>query len=242
MRRLGWFLRLFYQFYLILILAVPLLLLYPFYRILLGSKDFGRVYRANRFMARYFSILGLIPVKVKWNAPLPNAPFVVCANHASYLDILYLVLPFRERFIYLGKGEIQRWPYFRMFFNGMNIPMGRGKQRQAKEALIAAGKELKEGRSVAIYPEGTIPSEAPQLGAFKKGAFRLAEEEQVPIVPVTFLDHWRLFPEGEGFWGSIRAGVSRIVVHEPVYPDGKDHQELMAITRKRIEEGWGNEN
>lgn len=241
MRSIAWFFRFLYQLYLILILAIPLLLLYPFYRILLARGDFDRVYRTNRVMARYFSVIGFIPYKVHWKGALPKGPFVICANHSSYLDILYLMMPFRDRFIYLGKGEILQWPYFRMFFQGMNIPVPRGKHRQAREALIAAGEELREGRSVAIFPEGTIPPEAPRLGAFKKGAFRLAEEEQVPILPVSFLDHWRIFPDGKGFWGSIRPGLSRIVVHDPIHPKGRDHQELMTLTRKRIEEAWEKE-
>ncbi|MBK7084896.1 MAG: 1-acyl-sn-glycerol-3-phosphate acyltransferase [Flavobacteriales bacterium] len=46
---------------------------------------------------------------------------------------------------------------------------------------------------MVLFPEGTIPLTVPRMKHFKDGALRLAIEKQVPIVPVTFLNHWRLF-------------------------------------------------
>ena len=230
--------RILYQGYLTLFLALPLLILYPYYRLLLKREQFDRVYRCNRWVALYFSKIAFIPARVHQKGELPDGPFVICANHSSYLDILYLMIPFKERFVFLGKGEILDWPYFNMFFRTMNIPVPRYSHRKAHEALTKAGQELRKGVPVAIFPEGTIPEEAPELGHFKNGAFKLAYEQNVPIVPVTFLDHARIFPEGEGFWGSIRPGVSRIVVHAPVDQRGKELEQLKAGTRERILEGW----
>lgn len=235
---IGRSLRVLYQLYLSFLLAIPLAFLYPFYKILLKRGDFERVYRSNRKLALYFSKLSLIPTSVHYRSALPDPPFIICPNHSSYLDILYLMLPFPERFVFLGKGEILKWPYFSMFFRSMNIAVPRSSQRKAHEAYLKAGQELREGVPVAIFPEGTIPDKAPKMSAFKKGAFRLSKEENVPIVPLTFLDHWRIFPEGEGFWGSIRPGRSRIVVHDPIYPEEKDVEELMESTRKSILSGW----
>ncbi len=235
------FVRILYQGYLSFLLGLPLLLLYPYYRFLLRKGHFDKVYRSNRRLALFFSKLSMIPISVHRDE-LPEPPYIVCANHSSYLDILYLMAPFPERFVFLGKGEILDWPYFSMFFRSMNIPVPRHSHRKAHEALLKAGEELDKNVPVAIFPEGTIPSEAPQLGNFKNGAFKLAQEKQVPIVPVTFLDHWRIFPEGEGFWGSVRPGRSRIAVHAPIEPEGKDLEELKAATRDSILQGWRDGN
>ncbi|MFB6258005.1 MAG: lysophospholipid acyltransferase family protein [Flavobacteriales bacterium] len=238
MGTLGKFLRILYQGYLSCLLSLPMILLYPYYRYLLGKGDFDKVYRANRRLAHIFSRLSFIPARIHQKGKLPEASFIICPNHSSYLDILYLMLPFQKRFVFLGKEEIQNWPYFSMFFRAMNIPVPRGKQRRAREAYLRAAREVEKGVPVAIFPEGTIPEEAPELGAFKKGAFRLAKETGVPIVPVTFLDHWRIFPEGKGFWGSIRPGRSRIIVHRAIQPEEGGVEELQNLTREQILEGW----
>lgn len=232
-------LRILYQCYLIFVFSIPLFLLYPAFRYFLGKEDFGTVYRMNRWIARYFSIFSFIPLRVDRRGTLPDPPYIICSNHSSYLDILYLMLPFPQRFVFLGKGEILRWPYFRMFFQGMNIPVPRRDHRKAHEAFVKAGEELEKGIPLAIFPEGTIPPNAPQMGNFKNGAFKLAEARQVPIVPVTFLDHWKIFPvpEEETFWGNIRPGRSRVIVHPPVYPQDGDHQRSRELVRERIQAG-----
>ncbi len=229
--------RILYQAWLILLLALLLIILYPFYRIFLKRGDFDRVYRTNRWVARFFSKVSFIPCHIQQVDELPPSPYIICANHASYLDILFLMIPFRERFVFLGKQEILDWPYFSMFFRSMNVPVPRG-SRKVREAYMQAGKELDKGIPIAMFPEGTIPTEAPDMGDFKTGAFRLSLDHGVPIVPVTFLDNWWLFPEGEGFWGSLRPGRARIVLNRPVYPEGRDVNELSTIVRERINEGW----
>lgn len=229
--------RILYQGWLAVLLAIPMILLYPFYRFFLNREDFDRVYRSNRWISIYFSRASLIPTRTEWKGELPDGAYIICANHSSYLDILYLMIPFRQRFVFMGKGEILRWPYFSMFFRSMNIPVPRG-TRKVREAYMKAGEALDQGTPIAIFPEGTIPPESPQLGSFKTGAFRLSLDRGVPIVPVTFLDNWHIFPDGQGFWGSIRPGVSRIIVHEAIRPEGKTTEGLSALVRKKIREGW----
>lgn len=193
----------------------------------------------NRWIARYFSIFSFIPVRTEWKGELPEPPYIICSNHSSYLDILFLMIPFSQRFVFLGKGEILQWPYFRMFFEGMNIPVPRRDHRKAHEAFLKAGKELEKGVPLAIFPEGTIPPHAPRMGNFKNGAFKLAEARQVPVVPVTFLDNWKRFPvtEEDSFWGNLRPGRSRIIVHPPIHPQGGDHERSKELVRERIQEG-----
>ncbi len=238
MGRLAKFGRILYQIYLVVLFAIPLLFLYPYYRWLLKRERFDRVYRCNRWMALYFSHIAFIPAKVRQDQELPDGSFIICPNHSSYLDILYLMIPFERRFVFLGKGEILEWPYFSMFFRSMNIPVPRHSHRKAHDAFLRAGEVLDSGVPIALFPEGTIPPQAPELGHFKNGAFKLSKERGVPIVPVTFLDHSRIFPEGRGFWGSIRPGTSRVHLHEAIHPEGKSVEELKEITRESIASGW----
>ena len=84
----------------------------------------------------------------------PNeGPYVVCANHASYLDILLMFLNNADDFAFLGKAEVLKWPIINVFFlKGIDIPVYRGSVKRAKECLDIADLALKEGRSIAIFP------------------------------------------------------------------------------------------
>jgi len=92
---------------------------------------------------------------------------------------------------------------------------------------------LDRGTSLALFPEGTIPASAPRMKAFKDGAFRLAIEKQVPIVPITFLDHWRLFGEPAELLSRARPGLARAVLHDAVPTAGLTMDDLVAL-RDRV--------
>ena len=83
-------------------------------------------------------------------------------------------------------------------------------------AFKSATEKLKEGVSVVIFPEATIPEEyPPKLHPFKNGAFRLAIELKVPILPVTSVDTWKILWDTGLEYGS-RPGICDIFVHEPI--------------------------
>jgi 1-acyl-sn-glycerol-3-phosphate acyltransferase len=70
---------------------------------------------------------------------------------------------------------------------------------------------------------------------FKDGAFRLAIEKQVPIVPITFIDHWRLFGEPLELLSRARPGIARAVVHAPIPTQGLTMDDLVSLRRKVYE-------
>ena len=96
----------------------------------------------------------------------------------------------------MAKAELMNWPLFGIFFKKKtDIAVHRSHKKMASQALIEADATIKEGISVAFFAEGTIPRNTPQLGAFKNGAFKIAIENQVPIVPITFVSNWRRMGE-----------------------------------------------
>ena len=113
----------------------------------------------------------------------------------------------------------------------MNIPVNRKNPKGAHEALQVAKAELAKGHNVIIFPEGTIPQTAPKMRAFKNGAFKLALEENIPIVPMTFVNNWRRLQAGAVLKQLGGAGPSRIVIHAPVYP--KDYEQLGVVRLKQ---------
>lgn len=227
-------LHLLYKLYVGAIFWFTLLLLYPIFHRLLKQRKFRKVFNLKCFWSRLFQVLLFTPVKVTKPANMPKGPYIICSNHSSYLDIMLFYSAFDDYFIFMGKGELLRWPLFRLFFRKMDIPVHRGNPRFAVRAFHRAADELKKGNSIAIFPEGTIPCSAPKLGVFKNGAFKLAAETGVPIVPVTWVNNYKRFGEPSDIWSGGHPGVSRVIIHPPVYPSGSGDSSDFVNLRKEV--------
>ncbi len=175
---------------------------------------------------------GIIHKVRKHPASISPEPRVYCSNHHSYLDILlpYLVIP--HYFIFLGKREIQNAPLFNIFFKGMNILVDRKSNIDSHKAFTRAGEEIEKGRSIFIFPEGGIMSRDHFLHGFKNGAFRLAIEKQVPIVPITYKNNFRLLQTGSFLMADARPGISHVVVHEPISTKGMSMEDLVSLKER----------
>ncbi len=153
--------------------------------------------------------MGQLECRYAWNerAILPKAPYIICSNHSSYLDIIQMYNVIPEYFLFMGKYELLRWPLFNMFFKDMNIAVNRGSHVEAAKAFRRAANAIDRGTSIACSRKARYRYSRPRMKPFKDGAFKLAIEKQVPIVPVTFLDHWRLFGEPTDLLSRGRPGV-----------------------------------
>jgi 1-acyl-sn-glycerol-3-phosphate acyltransferase len=120
----------------------------------------------------------------------------------------------------MGKAELKHIPLFNIFFKRMNISVDRSSRVDSLKAFKRANKDLQKGIGIAIFPEATIPPCAPILGNFKSGAFRLAIQNQSPIVPITFLDNYKIFPDNPTEKLVVRPGLSRIIIHAPIETKG----------------------
>lgn len=163
-------------------------------------------------------IFCLYHVKKVENAALPEGPYIIIANHSSYLDIffMYSILP-KHPFLFLGKGEILNYPILKTYFKGLNIPVHRKDRAKAAQSFHQAKKAVRQGWSIVIFPEGGIPDDDnPKMIPFKGGAFRLAKALEIPIVPITFTNHYKLFSDPEMLLGPARPGISRVYVHPAI--------------------------
>lgn len=115
--------------------------------------------------------------------------YMFCPNHTSMIDIMVMLSLTKNPFVFVGKKELARIPVFGFFYKRTCILVDRNNQKSRKAVFDEARRRLKNGLSVCIFPEGLVPSdEQIILSDFKNGAFRLAIEHQIPIVPLTFLD------------------------------------------------------
>jgi HAD superfamily hydrolase (TIGR01490 family) len=152
-------------------------------------------------------------------------PAVFLFNHQSQLDVLILAKLLRGGFTGVAKKELANSPGFGMLFRLADVAfVDRNDTAQALRALQPAVQKLRNGISLAIAPEGTR-SATPALGPFKKGAFHVAMQAGVPIVPIVIRNSGELMWRGAS---TIHAGTVQIAVLPPVHTTGWVTDELDA--------------
>jgi 1-acyl-sn-glycerol-3-phosphate acyltransferase len=149
------------------------------------------------------------------------------------MDTVFFYGVFKEYFLFVGKGELLNWPLFGLFFRKMDIPVQRQNLRLAYNALIKAYEAIDAGHNIAIYPEGTVPMDSPKMGNFKNGAFKMAIEKQVPIVPVTWQSNFLIMRDPSLVWEPSLPRISKVVVHPTISTKGMTLEDLPEL-RKRV--------
>lgn len=120
----------------------------------------------------------------------------------------------------MGKEELLKNYVTGIYFRSVDIPVNRESKISAFRAFKKAEENLKEGKTVVIFPEGMISNNYPPvLQEFKNGPFRLAIEQGVPILPVTIRNNWNLMWDDGMKYGSS-PGICDICVHAPVETQG----------------------
>jgi len=153
-------------------------------------------------------------LEVKDSSGKIETPYILCANHTSYLDIffMYSILP-KNKFLFMGKSEILSYPLLKTFFKNLNIPVYRENRLKAAKSFIQARNEIAKGWSIIIFPEGGIPETTPYLMEFKDGAFKLAKSAKVGILPLTFQNNYHLFSDPEDLLGFAHPGLAQVTIH-----------------------------
>jgi 1-acyl-sn-glycerol-3-phosphate acyltransferase len=220
MKELKGVLSLLWKLYVGCVFVFFAVLLYPFFYLLLLRKSWKKV-SFNLFVlwSWCMRIFCFYPSRKLMDAQRPKGPYIIIANHSSYLDIFFMhsLLP-DHPFLFLGKSEILKYPILRTYFKNLNIPVHRKDRVKAARSFSMAKKAIEEGWSIVIFPEGTIPDDDnPKMLPFKSGAFKLAKEMQLPIVPVTFTNNYRLFSDPEKLLGVARPGVFKVYIHPFVH-------------------------
>ena len=196
------------------------LLLFPIYLVIAQRSSWHYyAYLPNKLwgFCTYFFIL--VPVKVVYKAPLlKHRQYILCANHTSFLGYSLIGFTTPNFVKFIGKSSLAKVPIFGYMFSRLHISVDRSKNRLKYLAFTYARKEIDKGFSLAIFPEGSIKPQVPKLGSFKDGAFRIAIEKQLPIVPVTIKNNWKVLSEKS----YLRWAKVEIIYHKAIETQGLD--------------------
>ncbi|AWM13710.1 1-acyl-sn-glycerol-3-phosphate acyltransferase [Flavobacterium sp. NRK F10] len=219
-----WF---FWRIWFYILVMIPILVLSPVLLVLVSSESTYKLFfRVARFWAK-FVLWGMgFYHKIKWEAPLEKEKsYMLVANHTSMTDIMLMLIVVKNNpFVFVGKKELSKFPIFGFFYKRVCIMVDRSSSKSRYQVFERAQKRLHQGLSICIFPEGGVPDdESIILDEFKDGAFRLAIEHQIPVVPMSFIDNKRRFPFR---FFSGKPGRMRVTVHKPIETTGMtlDHK------------------
>ncbi|MFY0626853.1 MAG: 1-acyl-sn-glycerol-3-phosphate acyltransferase [Reichenbachiella sp.] len=181
--------------------------------------------KLNHYWAYVFFFLVGVPMEIRGKNQLDkNTSYIFCPNHFSFLDIA--ILPFVPiPFKFVGKLSIGKVPFFGYMFKTFHITVDRSTMRERYATYKKSVEALKNGFSLAIFPEGGIKAaNPPKMNAFKEGPFRMSIETGTPVVPVTMADNWHMFPDDGKF--KFHRRKCRMVIHEPIDPGNYSIEKL----------------
>lgn len=192
-------------------------------------------YRTFHFARKILS--GIYQVRVKNQSVLPkNSGYIICANHVSYFDYLYIAKDFEQdrfsKFCCMAKTELiseNFWSKRLSKIAGM-VAVERG--ASVNKSMAALRDRLKEQWGVLIYPEGTRTVDG-TMGTFKKGAALLALEANVPIVPAYIKGAYEVYPKWKKVpnffnWKKLKKYQVEVIYGDPISPNGMTAEELIA--------------
>jgi 1-acyl-sn-glycerol-3-phosphate acyltransferase len=211
------------------------ILMYPFlYYFSRKPERYIHMNKLRTWWGILSSLFSGIIYKFEFEQPIDwSRTYIICPNHISNLDITMASILAKNDYSFLGKDELLDGFVTKLFFKTVDIPVNRLSNISSFKAFKKAGNRLKEGASMIIFPEGTIAGHyPPKVIEFKNGPFRLAIDQQVPIIPVTSLDTWEVYWD-EGTQKGSRPGICHIFVHEPIETIGMNPEDTDAL-RDRV--------
>ncbi|MBS3737608.1 lysophospholipid acyltransferase family protein [Mesohalobacter halotolerans] len=208
--------RLFWRIWFYVLMFFSIILLFPFLLIsTLRESWYGFFFKVAKVWATINLYgMGFIP-KVQFLEKMKKGKsYLLVSNHTSMIDIMLMYYISKNPFVFVGKKELAKYPLFGFFYKRTCILVDRQNSKSRHAVFYQAQERLNKGLSVCIFPEGGVPDDISiVLDTFKDGAFRLAINHQIPIVPMIFYDNKKRFSYDffSGKPGILRAKVLNFI-------------------------------
>ncbi len=197
----------------------------------LGNGHFWGYY-PGMLWARLTLWLLFIPVKVEGRKNLePGQSYVFVANHQGMFDILLIYGHLGRNFKWMMKKQLRRVPFLGIACEAAHhIFVDRSGPHAIKRTIDQAREILKEGMSLTVFPEGARTFTG-HMGVFRRSAFMLADELQLPVCPLTINGSFNIMPRMRDgrfvVWHPLT-----LTIHKPIQPIGLGKENLDHLNRE----------
>ena len=192
---------------------------------LIGGAHFWG-YHPGKIWSQLICIFLLIPVKVQGREKLHGkTSYIFVPNHQGSFDIFLIYGFIGRNFKWMMKKSLRKLPFVgKACESAGHIFVDRSGPKKVLETIRQAKDSLKDGVSLVVFPEGARTFTG-HMGYFKKGAFQLADDLQLAVVPVTIDGSFEILPR-TGKW--IHRHPMILTIHEPIPPKGKGIDNIKA--------------
>ena len=166
------------------------------------------------------------------NIPQENG-FIMYGNHQGLFDVVAIVASFDKILAAVFKKELADVPFLRQIIAcTKSFAMDRENVRQSLEVIQKVTKEVQAGRNYLIFPEGTRSKNGNQMGEFHGGSFRCAVKAKCPILPIVFIDSYKVLDQKGSKPVSVQLHFLEPIPYEEYR--GRKTVELAALVKDRI--------
>ena len=216
MKFLKYPLTLLYRIWFYILVLVPIIVLFPFIlATILSEKTYPLFFKIARLWSKIILIGMGFNYSIEGDEVFEDGKsYMLVANHTSMTDIMLMLIAVKNHpFVFVGKKELAKIPIFGFIYKRVCILVDRSNSKSRYQVFERAQKRIHQGLSICIFPEGGVPEEHVVLDEFKDGAFRIAIEHGLPIVPMVFFDNKKRFSYTffSGSPGKMRAKIYPII-------------------------------
>jgi len=226
------FLKLWLEFWFYFLAGIQVIIYFPFLvLILLLPNAYSKLFWVARNMWARVVLHGSgYYVKVENKEKLKaDTNCLIIANHSSHMDVFLMLITCKKPFVFVGKKELYSIPFFGYIYKRAAIMVDRSDSKSKLEVYGRANEMLEKGYNVCIFPETNYLDDTIILADFKRGAFKIAIENNLPIIPLVFYDLKLKHPWYPKF-GSL--GKLRVKVLDKINVENLTEEDIPSLTIK----------
>lgn len=183
-------------------------------------------YYPGLIWSRLFCLISLVRIEVRGRENLDRSTsYVFVANHQGAYDIFLIYGYLGHKFKWMMKSSLRRIPFVGAACAAAGFIFVDRSGKGLRETLAAAEKILTGGMSLVVFPEGSRTPDG-KIHRFKKGAYQIADDLSLPVVPLTIDGSYRVLSKNSKL---IRPGKIVLTVHDPIFPQADGHYDMDAL-------------
>lgn len=190
---------------------------------------------ASRWWARVIMMASLIPVTVEGRENIEkDRSYVFVANHQGAYDIFLVCGYLGAEIRWMLKRALEKIPFLGIGCRHAGyVYVDNGNPGAVRSTYRRAEKALEGGASLMVFPEGSR-TKTGKINRFKKGAFALADELRLPVVPMTINGSYDILPpQRDGKF--IHRHALRLTIHKPIFPQSQGEENIEKTMRESFE-------